>query len=97
MLAFAFYLNFLIWYAAFFVSPARLDTGFMCSVGEIKPRFRLPLALAQCLVAFASLYVDLDKYPPRRDVRRNRRCKTNGHLLRWPFVFSYRINAARDA
>lgn len=61
MLAFAFCLNLLIWYAAFLVSPARLDTGFMRSVAQLKPQFRLPLSLIIVLIAFASLYVHLDK------------------------------------
>lgn len=61
MLAFSFCLNLLIWYVAFLVSPVRLDTGFMRSVAQIKPQFRLPLALIIVVIAFASLYVHLDK------------------------------------
>ncbi|WGS50156.1 hypothetical protein LFL96_01210 [Paraburkholderia sp. D15] len=61
MFAVAIFLNLLIWYVAFLVSPARLDTGFMRSVAQTKPQFRLPFALAIVLIAIASLYVCMDK------------------------------------
>jgi hypothetical protein len=61
LLVFAFCLNLLIWYVAFLVSPARLDTGFMRSVAQLKVQFRLPLGSTIVLIALASLYVHLDK------------------------------------
>lgn len=61
LLMLVFCLNLLIWYVAFLVSPARLDTGFMYSIAQLAPQFRLPLALMIVLIALDSLYVYLDK------------------------------------
>lgn len=61
MFAFAFCLNLTVWYVAFLVSPARLNTGFMHSVAQLAPQFRLPLAAAILSVALDSLYVYLGK------------------------------------
>lgn len=61
MFAFAFCLNLMVWYVAFLVSPARLNTGFMHSVAQLAPQFRLPLAAVILAVAFDSIYVYLGK------------------------------------
>ncbi|MBR8212420.1 hypothetical protein KDW61_27525 [Burkholderia cenocepacia] len=61
MFAFAFCLNLTIWYVAFLVSPARLNIGFMHSVAQLAPQFRLPLAVVILSVALDSLYVYLGK------------------------------------
>ncbi|HEY3536661.1 MAG TPA: hypothetical protein VGL01_04450 [Trinickia sp.] len=61
MFAFAFCLNLTVWYVAFLVSPARLHTGFMHSVAQLAPQFRLPLAAVILAVALDSIYVYLGK------------------------------------
>jgi hypothetical protein len=61
MIAIGFCLNLAIWYAAFLVSPERLDTGFMKTIANLEPQFRLPLAAAIVAIATHSLYVYLGK------------------------------------
>nr|WP_244111103.1 hypothetical protein [Burkholderia gladioli] len=61
MLALAFSLNLAVWYVAFLVSPARLNTGFMHTIARLAPQFRLPLAAVIVAIAVNSLYVYLGK------------------------------------